>query len=398
MSYTATDVTASLIGLCGAYFIFQHVARKGLFPLGLSLTLLLFFFSIGVLLAPLGPLGMFAGDGAYYLNWGWSIGESLRDGEVFSDNPTESLAATRAKVVLPMLIGLLSAVLGKVTLVPILMNALSASLVVIVLTEVSRKVFGTASPTVVTSLTVTSPVFLLYSGSLYRESGFWLGLSLLLLGLIQTFSLNFRTGLVYILVGASIAISLRADFALPLVVGSVSVAIATHAFQEHGISRRIAYLGLAGLLAIFGLTIWILFFAWSPDEIMAGRRWTSRAEVDTTLQNLPRVLVPQSPGTVSHVPDLSSGVSLGWLLVLGFLLSFCINVALAAIAIMRLPKPQVKSWFGPATVFLLAIVGSLLVSGNFGLFVRLAQPALLAAIPYSAGFFAASQHVQRILR
>lgn len=395
--YSAIDMTATFAGLSGGFLLFQHFGRKQVFPPGLSMLMLLFFLTIGILIAPLGSLGMFAADGKYYLNWGWTLGERWMSGDFSISNPSGSPAAPNSKALWPIIIGLLSTVLGKVTLVPIFINAFSATLIVVILTVVSRTVFGSVNPKAVALVTLSSPVFVFYAGSLYRESLFWLGLSLFLLGMVQTFGAKSRPGLIFLLLGAVIAISFRADFAIPLVVGSLSVAIATQQTTNGGLRERVAPLGLATLTATIGFSIWLRWFAWEPAEVSAGRKWTSRDEVDTTLSAL-LGRETEAPEPEPLTLTLLSEVPWGWLIVVGFGLSALLNLTLIASAIGKTEVFRARTWTGPATLFLLAIIGASVVSGNFGLFVRLAQPALLATSPYAANNLFVSKPFQRFFQ
>ena len=207
------DILCSGIMLLLGIFLFHRFVpsrQTGLLASALMVSIFLF----GVLrLQPSSPL-YDPGDESLLL-WGQEISSALR-GEV----PLADLRQIwPGKGVWPLIIGLTGLVVVDPVLLPLAINSVVIGCIFLLLWK-SAEIVGVRSQWMFFGLFVLNPGLWVWGPLLMRENIFWVGFSMLILGMVSRGTTHFRVWSAWGAAGATVLIGVRGDF------GSVVVGVA----------------------------------------------------------------------------------------------------------------------------------------------------------------------------
>ena len=220
--------------------------RWKLARLPFALSLPVFLIAGTVLYFPFSPLYI-RSDGEFYQRWGFALASSIRSGAEFFP-PQE---VWPGKGFWPSIIALMSLISGPATWSLIALNAVLLSLTVVLLQKATFELGGLRSRWTIILVFFTSLPTFLFGPSLLRESIFWLGVSLGVLGISLLASGRRLRSTGTISMAIFVLLAIRPDAGVVLAYSFVASAAMIWGFASGpgGLRSRLGALAVLAILA-----------------------------------------------------------------------------------------------------------------------------------------------------
>lgn len=405
-----TLATSLVLIFSGLVLALTRSRSQSLGALGLSVA----FLALGAARFFPGSFLPPTGDDSFYFSWGAHL-----SGFFEGENAQPGRRIWPGKGVWPLAIAVSHLIVEDAVLAPLAMACIAATSTFLILHHATRLIIGYTHPFVLAALLLSQPAFLSWGASLSRESFFWLGSALLVLGFAYYTRDNYLKASLSGATGAVFAIGIRWEVGIPLAYLMLCAAIFyVISRPRDGMTSRPVQKWLV-VLPIFAVSTGATLFGFlwasvaarsAPPDVASGwaapdveaifgrvaglRRWVGRDEVTTAFTVSENPILGVLEGMVRTVfgpfayeieMNLVWGImvmgQLNFLLVLGLAITFILGAG---------PQPRALTGLAVAALGVIFIIGFSIT--NYGMVLRFRFAAQVLLIPLAIGGYQFLRH------